>query len=168
MMHEFSPTLQFLKWEMREILGVRISPVFVCNPAYPLVLISVDGVPDEAPKNQPTLAMWTRQFQNHNLDAVFVFTHVPSSSAYNPVERRMAPLSKDTAGVMLPFDTFGCHLDGGNETIDFEATGKILTEVWSESNIDSYPIVPSYTFVHLRQSMKKFSFINWKSGKRSM
>ena len=52
----------------------------------------VDGDPDEAPKNQQALAVWARQFENHNLDVVFVFTHALGSSAYNPVERRMDPL----------------------------------------------------------------------------
>ena len=67
----------------------------------PLVFVSVDGGPDEAPKNQQALAVWARQFENNDLDAVFVFIHAPGSSAYNPVERRMAPLTKDTAGYPL-------------------------------------------------------------------
>ena len=83
--------------------------------------------------------MWARQFENHNLDAVFVFTHAPGSNAYNPVERRMAPLSKDTAGIILPFDTFGSHPDAANKTNDinleignFKAAAKILAKTWSE------------------------------------
>ena len=55
------------------------------------------------------------------------------------VERRMAPLSKDTSGIILPFDTFGSHLNSSNKTIDpileeknFKAAGKNLAEVWSE------------------------------------
>ena len=115
----------------------------------PLVFISVDGGPDEAPKNQQALAVWARQFENNDLDAVFVFTHAPGSSAYNPVEKRMAPLSKDTAGIILPF---GNHLDASNKTIDlnleikfFEAAGNILAEIWSKSIIDNHPVVASYT-----------------------
>ena len=48
----------------------------------------------------------------------------------------MAPLSKDTDGVILLFFTFGSHLDAANKTIDinlenknFEAAGKILAEI---------------------------------------
>ena len=81
------------------------------NDVKPLVFVSVDGGPDEAPKKQQALAVWARQFKNNDLDAVFVFTHAPGSSAYNPVEGRIAPLSKDTAGITQPFDTFGNHLD---------------------------------------------------------
>ena len=118
----------------------------------PLVFVSVDGGPDEAPKNQQALAVWAREFKNNDLDAVFVFTHAPDNSAYNPVERRMAPLSKDAAGIILAFDTFGNHLDASNKTIDseleiknFEAAGKILAEIWFESITDNHPVVASYT-----------------------
>ena len=62
-------------------------------------------------KNQQALAVWAREFKNNDLDAVFVFTHAPGSSAYNPVERRIAPLSNDAAGIILAFGTFGNHLD---------------------------------------------------------
>ena len=55
-----------------------------------------------------------------NLDASFIFTRAPGSSAYNPVERRMEPLSKTTASVILPFDTFGSHLNSVNKTTDIE------------------------------------------------
>ena len=92
-----------------------------------------------------------RQFENNYFDAVFAFTHAPGSSAYNQVERRMTLLSKDTAGIILPFDTFGNHLDASSKTIDseleiknFEAAGKILVEIWSEAIIDNHPIVASY------------------------
>ena len=118
----------------------------------PSAFVSVDSGTDEAPKNQQALAVWARQFENNDLDAVFVFTHAPGSSAYNPVQRRMAPLSEDTAGIILPFDTFGNYLDASNKTIDskleiknFEAAGRILAEIWSESIIDIYPFVASYT-----------------------
>ena len=103
----------------------------------------------------------TQHFNDHNFDVVFVFTHAPGSSAYNLVERRMTPLPKDTAGIILPFDTFGNHLGERNKTIDleleiknYEAAGKILAEVWSESVIDCYPVVASYT--HQKKSTKKF------------
>ena len=59
-----------------------------------LVSISVDDGPDEVPKKQQVLAVRARQFENHDPGAVSVFTHAPGSSVYNPVERRMAPLSK--------------------------------------------------------------------------
>ena len=118
----------------------------------PLMFISVDGGPDDTPKNQQALAVWASQFKNRNLDVTTVFTHAPGSSVYNPVERRMAPLSKDTAGITLPFDSFVSHLGVANKTLDinlefrnFDAAGKILAEIWSESIIDNHPVVASYT-----------------------
>ena len=55
------------------------------------------------------------------------------------------------AGIILPFNTFGSHLDAANKTIDinleiknFGAAGKIIAEIWSESIIDN-PVVASYT-----------------------
>ena len=64
----------------------------------------------------------------------------------------MAPLSKDTADIILPFDTFGSHLNAANKTIDFnleiknfEAAGKILAEIWSESIIDNHAVVTNCT-----------------------
>lgn len=38
-------------------------------------------------------------------------TLASSMSAYNYVERRIAPLSKALASVLLPHDTYGNHVD---------------------------------------------------------
>ena len=85
------------------------------------------------------------------MDGIFVFSNAPGFSAYNRVERRMAPLSKDTAGIVLPFDKFGSHLDKSNKTVDtelelknFEAAGKILASIWSNTVIDKHPVVAEY------------------------
>ena len=63
-------------------------------------------------------------FLKYNLHALFAFTHAPGSSVYNPVERRMTPLSKDTAGLTLPLDTHGTHLNASNETADIDLEKK--------------------------------------------
>ena len=55
---------------------------------------------------------------NLKLDALFVATQAPGRSAYNPVERRMAPLSRFLAGIILPFETFESHLNSQGLTID--------------------------------------------------
>ena len=117
----------------------------------PLLFIAVDGGPDEAPSNQKTLIAWSGFFKRHDIDGIFIFNNAPGYSAYNKVERRMAPLSKDTSGIILPFDTFGSHLNSSNKTIDlerekknFEEAGKILASVWSETIIDGYPVVSEY------------------------
>ncbi|CAF4134016.1 unnamed protein product, partial [Rotaria sordida] len=52
--------------------------------------------------------------------ALFILTHAPSQTAYNIVERRMAPLSHDLAGLNLPHDHFGSHLNESGVTINIE------------------------------------------------
>lgn len=47
-----------------------------------------------------------------------VVTNAPHRSAFNPVERRMAPLSKATANVVISHDFHGNHLDKNHQTID--------------------------------------------------
>ena len=94
---------------------------------------------------------WIDCFNCHDVDGIFIFSNAAGSSAYNKVKRRMAPLSKDTAGIILPFDKFGSHLDSSNRTIDIElekknfvAAGEILASVWSETVIDNYPVVAKW------------------------
>ena len=96
----------------------------------------MDGGPDENPRYPNTLKAWATVFRKHNLDLLIVATHAPGQSAFNAVERRMAPLSKDLSGVILPYDTYGFHLDSSNKTVDFElektnfaAAGKSLAEI---------------------------------------
>lgn len=49
-------------------------------------------------------------FVRYNFDAVFVATNAPGRSAFNRVERRMPPLSKQLSGIII-HDTLGNHLD---------------------------------------------------------
>ena len=63
----------------------------------------------------------------------------------------MAPLSHDVAGVILPHDTFGTHLNEKGDTIDkdlelenFAYAGKILSDIWSHTVIDGFPTVGAY------------------------
>jgi hypothetical protein len=74
------------------------------------------------------------------MDLLVVATHAPGQSAYNPVERRMAPLSRDLSGLILPFDFYGSHLNSSNKTVDFDLekrnfayAGRSLAEIWSNS-----------------------------------
>ncbi|CAF1181124.1 unnamed protein product, partial [Didymodactylos carnosus] len=117
----------------------------------PIVIITVDGGPDENPRFPKTLIAAIRKFRKYNLDALFILTHAPGQSAYNVVERRMAPLSHDLAGLILPHDHYGSHLNDSGVTINqelekanFKKAGEVLAEVWSGSIIDEYPVIAEY------------------------
>ena len=75
------------------------------------MLIITDGAADEAPRFPKTLATSIYLFKTHNLDALIHGVNAAGLSAFEPVERRMAPLSHDLAGLILPHDSFGDHLD---------------------------------------------------------
>lgn len=66
---------------------------------------------------------------------MFIVTNAPGRSAFNRVERRMAPLSRELTGVVLPHDSFS-HLDSSGRTIDedfeknnFRKAREILGEI---------------------------------------
>ncbi|CAF4098835.1 unnamed protein product [Rotaria sp. Silwood2] len=117
----------------------------------PIVIVTVDGGPDENPRFPKTLVASIKKFRKYNLDALFVLTHAPGQSAYNIVERRMAPLSHDLAGLILPHDHFGSHLNDSGvtinidlEKINFRKAGQILAERWNQSVIDGFTCVAEY------------------------
>lgn len=77
-------------------------------------------------------------FLSNDLDALFVATNAPGRSAFNRVERKMAPLSRKLSGLIIPHDRFGSHLDEQRRTIDeelekenFAFAGETLAEIWS-------------------------------------
>lgn len=74
-----------------------------CRTADGLVkpVISTDGGPDENPRYPKIKKNSILLLKTRNLDALFVVTNAPGRSAYNPVERRLAPLSHQTSGVVL-------------------------------------------------------------------
>ena len=70
-------------------------------------------------------------------------------SAYNYVERRMAPLSRELAGVILPYDSFGNHLNASGKTIDeveknFRKAGEVLADIWNQVILDGYGVEAEY------------------------
>lgn len=57
-------------------------------------------------------------------------THAPGMSAYNYVERQMAPLSRALAGLVLPHESCGSHLDASGKTVDEELEKKKFQGCW--------------------------------------
>lgn len=90
-------------------------------------------------------------FQKHNLDAFLVMTNAPGRSAFNRVERRMAPLSHELSGVILPHDSYGSHLNASKKCINdelerrnFAKAGETLAEIWSNMTIDKHQAFAEY------------------------
>ena len=106
------------------------------NEVKPIVIMTVYGEPDENSQYPKTLAAVYRSFRENNLDALFIACHAPGHSAYNAIEQRMAPLSHDLSGLILPHDHCGSHLDNNGKTIDselekqnFQKAGEVLADV---------------------------------------
>ena len=75
-----------------------------------------DGAADEAPRFPQPLASAVSIFKEFELDALVHGVNAAGLSAFNPVERRMAPLSHDLAGIILPHDHYGNHLNSDRTT----------------------------------------------------
>ena len=117
----------------------------------PVVMLTVDGGPDENPRYEKVIKVAIHHFKYYDFDAFFVATNAPGQSAFNRVERRMASLSRELAGLILPHEHYGSHLDANGHTIDeeldmsnFAFTGKTHSEVWSSTVIDGYPVLAHY------------------------
>ncbi|EFX75970.1 hypothetical protein DAPPUDRAFT_107360 [Daphnia pulex] len=112
---------------------------------------SVDGGPDENPRYQKVIETAIHHFKKQNFDAVFVATNAPGRSSFNRVERRMAPLSRELAGLILQHNHYGSHLYNSGKTTDaelekknFEHAGSTIAEVWNSVIVDGHPIVAEY------------------------
>jgi hypothetical protein len=118
----------------------------------PIIIMSVDSLePHDYTRFPKTLQSAINKFKKYNLDAFFIITQAPGQTSFNVVERRLATLSQDLTGLVLPHDYFGTHLNISGKTIDaelekinFKQTGEVLAEVWSMDMIDRHPVVAEY------------------------
>ena len=117
----------------------------------PILVSTVDGGPDENPRYQKVIKVAIHHFLQHDFDALFIATNAPGRSAFNRVERKMAPLSKEVTGLILPHDHYGSHLNERGNTIDselektnFKFAGDTLAEIWSQLIVDNFPTVAEY------------------------
>ena len=147
-------------------------------------LWKTDGAQDEAPRFPKPLASAVSLFKTFNLDVLIHGVNASGLSAFNPVERRMAPLSHDLAGLVLPHDSFGNHLDASGRTIhhdlekqNFFKAAEILSDVWSNTVIDGCTVDakamptgqerdlddvdPTWAKEHVRQSRYCLQVVKW-------
>ena len=78
-------------------------------------------------------------------------TYAPGFPACNYVERRMAPLSKALADLVIPHDLCGCHLNASEAMFDpelekknFKVAGNILSQIWGELVLDGKSVTAEY------------------------
>ena len=64
----------------------------------PILVLESDGAQDVTPRFPKTLACDVALFKQLNLDALVHGVNAAGLSAFNPAERRMAPLSRDLTG----------------------------------------------------------------------
>jgi hypothetical protein len=118
----------------------------------PIVVINVDNCGlENKTRYQNTLSSAIDKFKKYNLDALVIVNQAPGQALFNTVERRLSPLSYDLAGLILPHDHFGTHLNDAGATehaelekSNFKMTGDVLAEVWSMNVLDEYPVVAEY------------------------
>ena len=113
----------------------------------PILTMEIDGAADEAPRFPKTLSTAVDLFKDFNLDFLLHGVNASGLSVFNPVERRMAPLSHDLEGIILSHDSLGNHLDSAGKTKDLDLEKKnffqaaeILSEIWSKTVIDEHPV----------------------------
>lgn len=107
--------------------------------------------PTDFTRYPKTLHSAIGKFKRYNLDALFIIANAPAQPSSNVVERRLAILSQDLPGLVLPYDYFGQHLNLGGFTIDadlertnIKKTGDVLAEIWSMDKIDGQPVVAQF------------------------
>ena len=133
----------------------------------PVIIKGVDGGPDENPRFEKNVNMACNAFQTFNLDMLMEVTNAPGLSAYNRAERNMFPLSKALTGVVLPYETFGSHLDGQGKTVDseleeknFKAAGTVLAEIWNGIEVDKFKVTAKFIDEAAREDTKKYKVSN--------
>ena len=79
--------------------------LFKCNSKQAdFVAINYDGASDEAPRFPKPLTAAVYFYKNLKLDVLLHGVNTTGLSVFNPVERRMSPLSHDIVGVILLHD----------------------------------------------------------------
>ena len=65
------------------------------------MILRPDGGPDQNPRHQKNQNTYAKLFSDLDLDALIIGLYPEGFSAFNPVQRRMAPLSRELIGVIF-------------------------------------------------------------------
>jgi hypothetical protein len=104
-----SLTLDFKYDDMLKTSNGQIRPIW---------MLLVDGGLDKNPRHLKNIKVYYQLFKKFDLDYLSVRTHASGQSKYNPIERGMATLSGKLAGITLPIDHFGKHLNSQGNVMD--------------------------------------------------
>ena len=118
----------------------------------PIIITSVDNIyPKDYTRYQKILYLSIKKFKKYNLDVFILVTQAPGQAIFNIAERRLALLSYDLSGLVLPNHLFSSHLNISGLTIDAELEksnmkniGDVLSEVWSMNMINQHQVVVEY------------------------
>ncbi len=118
----------------------------------PIIIMNVDNIdPMDYTRFPKTLYLSIKKFKKYNLDAFILVTQAPGQSIFGIAERRLALISHDLSGLVLPHNYFGTHLnisgltvDAESEKMNFKRTGEILAEIWNMNMIDRHQVVAEY------------------------
>ena len=108
-------------------------------------IFTIDGGPDENPRYQKVIRVAIHHFLRYDFYSLFIATNAPGRSAFNRVERKKAPLSKELTGLILLHEHYSSHLNERGITIDaylekknFKFAGVTLAEIWSQIIVDKF------------------------------
>ena len=129
----------------------------------PILILTRDG--HDGPRFPSTRNTLSKIFKEHDLDFLFCVCNASGLSAYQVIERRMAPLSAALAGVVLPHDHFGSHLDASGNTNyvelekkNFQKAGEILCDIRSNITIDNDTV--KYCYRHPTDEQKEENILD--------
>ncbi|CAG8803547.1 31409_t:CDS:2, partial [Gigaspora margarita] len=85
----------------------------------PILVLLVEGGPNENPRHLKNIKEYYKLFIELNLDYFTIKPHAPEQFAYNFVERSISMLLRKFAGIVLPIDNFGSHLDSNEVFVEY-------------------------------------------------
>ena len=84
----------------------------------PVTIISIQGSPEDSPNYSKVISAAIDYFCTYDLDALYIVTSPIDNHLDQNIHKRIVPIAKDLSSVILPYEHFGSHYDGNNDTID--------------------------------------------------
>ena len=108
-------------------------------------------LPDKYSRYKKVIKFGIHQFIQQDLDLMVSHQMLMAEAHFNKLERKIARLSRELSGLILPHDDYGSHLDERAKTMgteleekNFDFAGKTVDEIFSQLIVDSYPADAEY------------------------